>query len=358
MAEKSEGPAGGHRRLGRGIGALLSVPVRVPADPKVRSGTPANPPSTPSIQAEQPPPPSTAPAVGVQSRQDSGQASEIDAVPRGTAASSPLVSVPTAEVIPNPRQPRKDFDDSTIKALAESIRSAGLMQPIVVRLNPSVAGGKYELIAGERRWRAAKLLGLTQIPALVRDVSDQLAAEWALIENIQREDLNPIDRSEALQRLVDEFALTHQELAGRLGMDRVTITNLLRLGDLDPFTRDAVRRGALSQGHAKVLLGVTQLELRKSLASAAISGDLSVRELERRVRESTPSGNKPASPEISLPRKPHIADLERRLAEHLGTKVSINEDGKKKGSGTLVINYYSFDQFEGLMRKMGFSTES
>jgi ParB family chromosome partitioning protein len=231
------------------------------------------------------------------------------------------------------------------------------MQPVVVRPSSSDSG-RFELIAGERRWRAAKLLGLSEIPAILHKVSDQVAAEWALIENIQREDLNPIERSEALGRLIKEFSLTHQDLADRLGMDRVTITNLLRLDDLDPFTKDAVRRGELSQGHAKVLLGVLQLDLRKKLASAALSGSFSVRELERRVKElglTHAAAGRVQNPQQE--RKPHLQDLERRLSEYLGTKVSIEEDRTKKGRGRVFIDYYSLEQFEGLMARIGFDLE-
>jgi ParB family chromosome partitioning protein len=232
------------------------------------------------------------------------------------------------------------------------------MQPIVVRHGSKGVSTRFELIAGERRWRAAKHLGLTEIPAVIRQVGDQTAAEWALIENIQREDLNPIERSEAIGRLVEEFSLTHQSLAERLGLDRVTITNLLRLADLDPFTKEAVRKGVLSQGHAKVLLGVSQPERRKALASAAISSGLSVRELERRVREFDSPKSAPQTGQAAiLTTKPHIADLERRLSEHLGTKVTIRENPKNKGSGHVIIDYYSIAQFDGLMAKVGFQSE-
>jgi ParB family chromosome partitioning protein len=340
----------GPRKLGRGLGALLSVPVRVPGSPAVASPSLGSNPSVPS----QNPPHSTG---GFQTASLTSSA-EVPSVPRGTPVDQQFVSVAVTDVSPNLRQPRRDFDEASIRALAESIRTAGLMQPIVVRPGSKGVSTRFELIAGERRWRAAKLLGLTEIPAVIREVGDQIAAEWALIENIQREDLNPIERSEAIARLVEEFALTHQQLAERLGLDRVTITNLLRLADLDPFTKDAVRKGILSQGHAKVLLGVPQPDRRKALASAAISGGLSVRELERRIREMEVV-RQPSSPSPpALPSaKPHIDDLQRRLSEHLGTKVTIREEAKKKGSGQIIIDYYSIDQFEGLMAKVGFRNE-
>jgi len=231
------------------------------------------------------------------------------------------------------------------------------MQPIVIRRSPAQGSTKYELIAGERRWRAAKLLNLTEIPAVVREVSDQTSAEWALIENLQREDLNPIERSEAVLRLIKDFELTHQELGDRLGLDRATITNLIRLDDLDPFTKDAVRRGAVSQGHAKVLLGIVNPDLRRKLAAVVASEGISVRELERRIRQDS-SGVAQSKPPLkeSPSIKAHIADLQRRLSEHLGTKVVLKEDPSKKGSGQLIIDYYSIDQFEGLMARFDFRT--
>jgi ParB family chromosome partitioning protein len=352
-AGKEEGSVSsnpGPRKLGRGLGALLSVPIRVPGSPAVTPPSPGANQSIPSLSPAQP-------TGGFQSASITAS-SEASTVPRGTPAGQQFVSLSVAEVSPNLRQPRRDFDETSIQALAESIRTAGLMQPIVVRPGSKGVSTRFELIAGERRWRAAKLLGLAEIPAVVREIGDQTAAEWALIENIQREDLNPIERSEAIGRLVEEFALTHQQLAERLGLDRVTITNLLRLADLDPFTKDAVRKGVLSQGHAKVLLGVLQADRRKALASAAISGGLSVRELERRVREMDTLKQPSLSGPPALPSpKPHIDDLQRRLSEHLGTKIAIREDPKKKGSGQVIIDYYSIDQFEGLMAKMGFRNE-
>lgn len=350
MAGKEEGSAPAPRRLGRGIGALLSVPVKVP-----QGGANSTSVSRPSERSEGPL--ATSPtSFQASSLSRSEIPAEADAVPRGTPDGGGLILIPVASIGPNPRQPRRTFDEASIRALSESIKSAGLMQPVVVRKGTGSPG--FELIAGERRWRAAKMLGMAEIPALVREVDDRTAGEWALIENIQREDLNPIDRSEALERLIQEFSLTHQDLGDRLGIDRVTITNLLRLADLDPFTKDAVRRGELSQGHAKVLLGVQQQDLRKRLASAAIAAGLSVRELERRVREmgSAPTDSKGRSA-LAPARKPHIEDLERKLSEHLGTKVSIQEEAKKKGSGRVVIDYYSFEQFEGLMTRMGFQSE-
>jgi ParB family chromosome partitioning protein len=258
------------------------------------------------------------------------------------------------QIIPNRRQPRTDFDSTALSALAESIRSAGLMQPIMVR----PVGDRFELVAGERRWRAAKLIGLPTIPAVVRVVDDQSAAELAIIENVQREDLNPIERAKALRRLGDDFALTHQQIAERVGLDRASVSNLLRLSDLDSSTADLVRSGRLTQGHAKALLALNDLGARGQMASQAVSEDWSVRELERRIQLAqkggsvVPRGTTQPNNEVTA-RDANVADLERQLADHLGTRVKL-QLGRKKGSGRLTVEFYNLDQFDGLMQKIGF----
>lgn len=263
-----------------------------------------------------------------------------------------LREIPVEQIVPNRRQPREDFDQDALKALAESIRKAGLMQPIMVR--PAAKG--FELVAGERRWRAAKLLGLPTIPALVREIDEQTAAELALIENVQREDLNPMERAYALRRLSTDFSLTHQDIADRVGLDRASVTNLLRLSDLDRPTADLVRSGKLSQGHGKALLAVLDLGLRAELAAKSMAGEWSVRELERQVQQvrTRKTGLQPAaqSGEVNA-RSANVADLEKQLAEHLGTRVAI-QLGRKKGSGRLILEFYNLDQFDGLMAKMGY----
>jgi ParB family chromosome partitioning protein len=259
------------------------------------------------------------------------------------------------QIVPNRRQPRTDFDQAALESLAASIKAAGLMQPIMVRPRD----GGFELVAGERRWRAAKLIGLAVIPAIVRDIADQAAAELALIENIQREDLNPMERAFALRRLSEEYSLTHQEIADKVGLDRASVTNLLRLSDLDRGTADLVRSGRLTQGHGKALLSVTDLGMRSQLAARAMAEEWSVRELERQVQIAVkgrvvPSTATPSAGDKELTaRDANVADLERQLSEHLGTRVSI-QLGRKKGSGRLTLDFYNLDQFDGLMQKMGF----
>lgn len=309
------------RRLGRGLSSLISSPVPIDqsTDHKPTSARDRKSLNTPT-------------STNAVTAQADGQA---------------LLMLEPDQIHSNPHQPRKHFDEESLKALASSIQADGLMQPIIVR--PRSEGG-YELVAGERRLRAAQLIELKTIPSLIRDVDEQTSAALALIENLQREDLNPIERSEAFSQLIDDYGLTHQDLADRLGMNRSSVTNYLRLMELSESEKAALRDGLLSMGHAKVLLSITNLAQRSALAKQTISQGWSVRELERR----TTSGNKPSSKIVKKEIDPHLRDLQEQLCEHLGTKVSIQQ-GKKKGSGRLTIDFYSLDQFDGLLEQLGFS---
>lgn len=262
-----------------------------------------------------------------------------------------ILELSVDSILPNSRQPRRDFDPKSIRELAESIRVSGLLQPIVVR--PVIGTqDQYELIAGERRWRASKELGWRSIPAIVTQATDQDSGVWALIENVHRADLNPMDRSLALQRLAAEFRLTHEALAERVGLDRTTVTNLLRLADLDPVSSELVRRGVLSQGHAKALMGIQNGKTRGTLAESAARGDWSVRALEQEVQRlnrspaDVPRGTHPDR------RKSHIDGLEKKISQVLGTEVKIST-GRKPNTGKLTIAFYSIEQFEGILASMG-----
>ncbi len=312
-------PATARRRLGRGLQSLISSPVRI------------DPPTQPS-------PPLAA-------HRASGSS---DRPAPGIADPDPIRMIATDQIRPNPGQPRQQFDEEALRSLAESIKSAGLIQPIVVRQAP--AGG-FQLIVGERRWRAAQRIGLSQLPAIVRRIDDQTAAELALIENLQREDLNPIERAEAFWQLTHEHGMTHQELADRVGLNRSSVTNLLRLLELDEFTRDAVRTARLGPGHAKALLAITNIETRTRLADLAIRRHFTVRALERRIAAVT-AESAPRPGRADHPHHPHRQAMQRRLSEHLGTKVLIRQ-GKTKESGRILIEFYTFDQFEGLMQQLG-----
>lgn len=265
--------------------------------------------------------------------------------------------LPVEHIKPNPHQPRQHFNEASLQELANSIRQQGLMQPVIVRPSkPNGETGGYELVAGERRWRAAQLVGLTALPAIIRPLEDRQLAEWALVENLQREDLNPMDRADAFQRLLDSFKLSHEEIAERVGIDRSSVTNALRLLNLTPKIREHVREGRISAGQAKVLVGVNDPLKQEMLAERAIRQDWSVRQLEQTAR--LMAGAKlAAEPEQQGSAKPaHLSDLEEQIARQLRTKVKI-KPGRKKGSGSLTIEFYSIDQFDTLLLKLGVQTD-
>jgi len=270
-----------------------------------------------------------------------------------------ILGIELSRITPNSRQPRRDFDLASIEELAESIRSAGLLQPVVVR---PVLGksGHFELIAGERRWRACRHLGWKEIPAIVTHATDQDAGVWALIENVHRADLNPIERALAMKQLAGEFRLTHESLAERVGLDRSTVTNLLRLAELDETTASMVRNGLLSQGHAKALLSVPNLKTRSTLADSAVRGDWSVRALEREVQrlaesdsETVPRGTN----SVPSRRRSNIEALERKLSQAMATEVKI-QTGRKPNSGKIQISFFTLEQFETVLRAIGVDPES
>lgn len=308
MAQSSQPP---QRRLGRGLSALISPNLTKPGETE-------NPTPLPPAQP-------------------------LDEV---TPASGRSVMVAVDQVRPNPHQPRRHMDENRLRELSESIASSGIIQPIIVR---SVADG-YELIAGERRLRAAKLAGLEAIPAIVRQVDSDLQAQMALIENIQREDLNPVERAEAYQKLIGQLGLSQGELAGRLGEDRTNISHYLRLLELPSPVQQAVADGKLTMGHAKLLGGVGSPEEQERLAALAISQSLTVRNLERIIAE-RPTVRKPGPTNKS----PYVRDLEKQLTSKLGMRVQV--DRRAQGKGKLVIYYTSLDEFDTLMERMNVEVE-
>lgn len=394
------------RRLGRGLGSLISAPVEVKIAP------PANPSEVPGDSTNRSPAPkgSVAPdsrMFHVEHSAADGPAGQVanfatdPALPRAhhgadaKQASTMVVDLPLDLIDPNPFQPRRQFDQAGLAALAESIRAAGVMQPILVRRirggsshanvpsGTSNDGGgakvaldepqRYQLIAGERRLRAARLIPLASIPAVIREIDDRTTAEWALIENVQREDLNPIERAEAFKTLIERFDLTHQDISERVGLERSSITNILRLNELDETTKEAVRAGRLTPGHAKALLAVGELEVRRSLAMDALKEEWSVRELERRIQDAlahnagvseqtltdreervAKGGQKGGAGDMGAgaAARTYLANLEKQLGEQLGTRVHLRA-GSKKGTGAIIIEFFSLDQFDGLMAKMG-----
>lgn len=253
---------------------------------------------------------------------------------------SALQELPVDKIQRGAYQPRKHFDEESLQELANSISAQGVVQPIVVRRE----GTHYELIAGERRWRAAQLAGLQSIPAVIKDIDTQSAAAIALIENIQREDLNPLEEANALQRLIDDFSLTHMQVAEAVGRSRVAVSNLLRLLELAAPVKDMVNRNLLSMGHARALLALAQQE-QSEIARVVVNRGLSVRETEALVKKAlAPAASKQAPP----PPDPDIQRLEQEISDTLCAEVRIKSG--KKGAGQLIINYHNNDELDGILQ--------
>ncbi|HVZ72533.1 MAG TPA: ParB/RepB/Spo0J family partition protein [Polyangia bacterium] len=285
------------------------------------------------------------------------------ALGRGLAALIPGASPPVApatppargdglrtlaieDVHPSPGQPRKTFDDARLDELAASIRAQGIIQPLVVRARE--AGG-FELIAGERRWRAAQRAGLHEVPVVVRDVAELRAFEMAIVENLQREDLNPIEEAQGFERLIEEFDYTQEALAERVGKDRSTVANALRLLRLPAGVRTLVTEGKLSMGHARALLGLEDADAIETLARRIVARELSVRQVEqlvRRMREGGDTAKAAPAPRSSTSAR----DLAERLTRALGTRVKVVEEGP--GKGRLEISYHSLDQLDGVLGRL------
>lgn len=252
-----------------------------------------------------------------------------------------LQNLPIEFLQPGRYQPRQDMDQEALEELASSIRSQGIIQPIIVR---PVSEHRYEIIAGERRWRAAQLAELDTVPALIRDIPDESAIEMALIENIQRENLNPIEEANALSRLMSEFEMTQERAADVVGKSRSTVTNILRLLALNLEVKTMVEHGDLDMGHAKALLGLSG-ELQNEAARQVVAKDLSVRETELLVKRFQQPKE---SYSVSTPKHdPNIHALQTNLSEKLGAKIAFQHH--PKGKGKLIIHYNSLDELEGIL---------
>jgi len=245
-------------------------------------------------------------------------------------------------------QPRVDIRQDTLEDLASSIKAQGVVQPIVARPIEGAGRVKYEIVAGERRWRAAQMAGLEEIPAVVKDIPDEAAIAMALIENIQRENLNPLEESRALDRLIREFDLTHAEAAEAVGRSRASVSNLLRLLELTDKVKPMLESREIEMGHARALLGITNALQQFDAARQVVRKGLSVRETERLVRSmlEKPAGKKPAKPADSG--NADIRRLEIEVSEKIGAKVRVNHT--KKGSGKIVIAYNSLDELDGILK--------
>lgn len=250
--------------------------------------------------------------------------------------------LPVDQLQPGKYQPRTRMDQDALKELAESIKTQGVIQPILVR---PVGDNKYEIIAGERRWRASRMAGLQSVPVVIRDIPDNQALAVALIENIQREDLNPLEQAIGIQRLTSEFGMTHQSAAESLGRSRTAVTNLLRLLELAPPVRDMLADGRLDMGHARALLALPALR-QVELANEIAAKGMTVRDVEKRVGEWV------SRPKPRVPRTVDrdVARLQEELSQKLGTQVHIKQ--KSKGRGALIVEYGNLDQLDGLIEKL------
>lgn len=379
-----QGNEKGGRRLGRGLSSLLGTPVRVDVpreegEPDVAQG--------PDVAKRDNASGSHGPATVAASAPAPARAEARRETPEDGEPGSRIEMIDVEAITPNRYQPRRAFDAGPLKELAASIRAAGVVQPILVRRTAESggAGGKrtesgvegaasaagFELVAGERRWRASKMAGLRRIPAVVAELSDEQAAEWALIENVQRADLKPLEQAHAVKALCERFGLSHADAAEKLGLDRSTVSNLIRLTELEPQIQEWIERGTLTIGHGKALLAIGSSKERMALAKRAAEAGWSVRTINDAIIKSATdvlSGKTTELDALAAAERRRgggkgqsegalaaagLIELEKQLSEHLGTRVKIRvRAGGKKGS--VVVQFYDLDQFDGLMGKMGF----
>ncbi len=334
---KDESGSGKPRRLGRGLSAL--VQTSVPIDPTPRTPGGRTPGGSGGLEVSQ---------------------TEIKPIPAGKVSgeepASEFLWLPVDSISPSPFQPRSSFDPEAIKTLGESIRRSGMMQPLVVR--PAAGGSRspsYELVAGERRWRAAQVIGLERAPAIVRLLSDQEAAELALVENLQRRDLNAIERGFAFRRLSDQFGLSQEQIGERVGLERSSVANIMRLTELEEEIRELIAGEKLGSGHGKALLGFEPGAGRIELARRASDQGWSVRRLEGETTQTSGGAapTKKRQAEVGA-LSPALADMERQLSHHLGTRVRLKTDATG-AKGSMIIEFYGLDQFDGLLGRLGYT---
>ncbi|HLP35322.1 ParB/RepB/Spo0J family partition protein [Lacibacter sp.] len=270
--------------------------------------------------------------------------------PAVTEAVTSMLRIPISDIDVNPKQPRRDFDEQALKELADSIKMHDIIQPITVS---KTSAGKYRLISGERRWRASKIAGLKDIPAYIRQANDQELLELALLENLQRENLNAVEIALSYKRLMEELDYTQEQVAERMGKDRTTVTNYIRLLKLPPDIQLAVRTGALSMGHARALINVDTIDKQLYVYHQVKQKELSVRQTEALVRQLYKSA--PVKPAVKGGLPQAFQRIEDNLASQFGTKVKVNHS--KKGNGSILIEYYSLEQFNQILKTLGTDVE-
>lgn len=295
--------------------------------------------------------PVSKPALAAANATTAGSPAARDHEPPAPDNSERVLRVPLSKVVPCSFQPRKQFSQEALDELADSIREQGILQPLIVRSK----NGKYELIAGERRWRAAQLAKLTEVPVIVREGDDKTVLEWALIENLQRENLNPIEEAQGYSQLISEFKLTQEEAAQKVGKSRALVANALRLLKLSPELQNFLREGKISVGHAKVILGLELPGQQQSTAQRVIRENLNVRQTEAlvaRLQTHDPASGK--SVPLPPPEDTHVLSLENKIRERLGTKVHLRY---ASGRGALEIAFFSDDELERLLEILGVQAE-
>lgn len=349
MSSKQGSGTGTPRKLGRGLSSLLGEVVAITAVPSTQSNTK----HTTDKRAG-----SGRSSSVVEAKQRGSMASQVaePTRPSDDAGVPRIQQLSVHDIGPSAFQPRRAFDQGSLERLAASIRTAGVMQPVLVRRAKDSGGVEFELVAGERRWRAVQLAGMDSIPAVVADIGDEQAAQWALIENLQREELGAMERAWGLRSLAERFSLKHGQVADRVGLDRSSVANLIRLTELEEPIRALLDERRLSVGHGKALLGMPPGPARTALAERAAARNWSVRQTEQAVAKlGTPAASisladgKDGESSRSLSR----VDLERQLSEYLGTKVRISAN-KAGTKGRIVADFYDLDHFDGLMTRIGF----
>ena len=318
--------------LGRGLGALLG------GSPAIGNFAPVAP--SPAITHSTVTTPGGVPATVPHTVIPAPAAVSRDAVRR----------VPVGQVKPCSFQPRKDFPPEALRELSDSIREQGIVQPLIVR----PMGNNFELIAGERRWRAAQLAGLTEVPVIVREADDRAVLELAMIENLQRENLNAIEESLGYAQLVSQFQLTQELVATKVGKSRAVVANALRLLKLPSEVQNFIRDNRLSVGHAKVILGLANPIQQSEAAERVIKEGLNVRQAEGLIAKMQSRDTKPKAPKVSLPTDAHVANLENKIREKFGTKVSLRY---AKGKGSVEISFYSDAELEGVLQALGVNAD-
>lgn len=343
------------KKTGKKAAPAAKKPAGRPAKAKTAAKTPARATNTAKSAAKKTAakaaPKKTAPAPKRALGKGLGAMLSVEGIPASSGDS--VVELKINDISPNEGQPRKNFDDTSLQELASSISESGVIQPIIVQKK----NGGYRIVAGERRWRAARIAGLTVIPAIVRELSDRETMVQALLENLQREDLNPIEEAYAMQNLLKTHKLTQEQLAKKLGKPRATIANTMRLVNLDDSLQEYIRRGDLSEGHAKVILSLKDKEDQKMAAEMILQKEMNVRQAEIYVKKILEAKENPEAPKaVELPDERvslSVKEVETKLKKQLGSRVKLKLTDRSVGKGKIVIEYKDYDDLDRLISILG-----